>query len=50
MNNLPKQSRPVVRNLNAISPLLKSSGVNCSDFMNCYKLKGTARNICLAAY
>lgn len=50
MNHLPKQSQPVTRNLNTTSPLLKSSGVNSSQFMDCYKLKGMARNICMAAY
>lgn len=50
MKNLPKQSQPVVRNIDTISTLSPGSGVNISDFMNCYKLKGMARNICLAAY
>ncbi|WP_156093126.1 hypothetical protein [Planktothrix serta] len=50
MNYLPKQSQPIARSLNTTSPLLKSSGVSSSDFMDCYKLKGMARNICMAAY
>jgi hypothetical protein len=50
MNNLPKQSQPVIRNLNTTSPLLNCSGVSHSDLMNCYKLKGAARNLCMAAY
>jgi len=50
MNKLPKQSQPVVRNLNTTSCLLNISGVSSSDFNECYQLKGLARNICMAAY
>lgn len=50
MNNLPKQSQPVVRNINTTSPLLNSSGVSISDYTSCYNLKGLARNLCMAAY
>jgi hypothetical protein len=50
MNNLPKQSPPVVRNLLTTSPLVNSSGVSSSEFSDCYKLKGLARDLCMAAY
>ncbi|NES63851.1 MAG: hypothetical protein F6K24_00355 [Okeania sp. SIO2D1] len=50
MNNLPKQSQPILRNLNHTSPLLDSSGVSISDYKDCYKLKGMAQQICMAAY
>ncbi|MDJ1171108.1 hypothetical protein PMG71_16890 [Roseofilum sp. BLCC_M154] len=50
MKNLPKQSQPVVRNLNLPSSLLNDGAIHSSDIRHCYKLPGLARSMCMAAY
>ncbi|MBP0009254.1 hypothetical protein [Roseofilum sp. Belize Diploria] len=50
MQNLPKQTQPVIRNLNITAAWLQCSGIDSSNYESCYKLKGLARNICMAAF
>lgn len=47
---LPKQSSPVIRNISQLQTGVNNSGVSAAGIDDCYKLRGTARDICIAGY
>jgi hypothetical protein len=47
---LPKQSSPIIRHLSQSQAKGNNSGVSAAGIDDCYKLRGAARDICLAGY